>query len=176
VTTFPGSRRRQLIIAFMATLVVATGCTENQRGERRERLQTVELAEMKARVRDFAMQAVTDVHESLPADGDVLPVPCSQSGGDLADDGSYHVMGSWTVPLPPAQQRATFQRLRTDWQARGYEITAYKEVPDSIEGVISARDPKTNFTISFTTTDPPEFVAMLVNSSCAMSPDHKYPG
>jgi hypothetical protein len=63
-------------IAIAAALVIS-GCTERS-GKEREELQTMELAEMKVRVRDFAMEAVSDVHADLPGEGDVVPVPCSQ--------------------------------------------------------------------------------------------------
>ncbi|MDG4788669.1 hypothetical protein O7626_22545 [Micromonospora sp. WMMD1102] len=165
---------RRPMAATMAALVIATiGC--GGEAKRSTGPTHIALPTLRASTGAYAAGSVA-TFATLPDATRLGPVPCDDPGGDLADDGRYQVSGSWQVPLPPGRHRATFRQLREDWQARAIEITEYRELPDGVKVSLAGRDPAAGFSLSLTSTQPPDAVALLVVSSCVISPDGRYPG
>jgi hypothetical protein len=178
VTTHRVWRITTVTVWAIAALIALPGCggANKDPTEGKQMVAVASLTDVQRQVREQANTVLADLGLPPPSTApDIGPAPCSDAGGS-ADDGRFYVAGAWQVPLPSAQQIATLRRVRDTWQAKGYEITDYRELPSGVEVVLAAGNPTNGYSLSLITTSPPIAVAMLVSSPCMKSPDGKYPG
>ncbi|BEL05268.1 hypothetical protein Q0Z83_034590 [Actinoplanes sichuanensis] len=140
--------------ALLAGLLLLTACSG-------EFVESKSEADTTALVQQHADALAGVVGEPLrdPATG---PMPCSGTR-----DG-YAVQGAYNIDVPDGEEpRATLGRVRSDWTAKGYEITDDREI-GAYEGVLAAKT-EDGFSLDIETVSRDAF-AVLLHSPCFARP------
>ncbi|MER7335218.1 MULTISPECIES: hypothetical protein [unclassified Micromonospora] len=130
-------------------------------------MQTKAIAEVTALAEEHAQAVAAAVGGSL-GDWQTNTSPCLGRRGEIAEDGRWTLKGFAGLPVAPADQLTTLQRVRDMWRQRGYEITEDRTFDDGTGGAVSMRDQETAITISLTTSKRRDSIALILASGCYM--------
>ncbi len=150
--------------AALTLAVTMAGCATNP-FSKEEPLQTKPQSEVLQLVETRA-KTITDTAGSPFDRWSIHTMPCDGPGGTISDDGPWSMAGIGSFKVAAADQLATLSRIRDILRQQGYEITGDRTFSDGTRGSLSARDPKTEFTMTLTTTEDLGYVSVIIGSDC----------
>ena len=154
----------RLTIAALTMTGTLAGCTTNPLREE-EPLQTKSRAEVLQLVETRA-KTITDTAGSPLDPWNITTMPCDGPGGTISDDGPWSMAGIGSLKVAAATNSPPSPASRDTLRQQGYEITDDRTFSDGTRGSLSARDPKTEITMTLTTTEDLGYVSVIIGSDC----------
>lgn len=162
-------RRTGLVLAALATLVPAVGCTTPTDPDDKDTpLPTRPVADARRQVQtdaDLILQAAPGATVTLRTES---PTPCTGRNGEFADDDRFYIGGGFHLTVEPAAQLTTIATIQNALTTNGWEITDTGTYADGTRGTLTARNPATGTTTSLNTTMSRKGIAVSTNSPCYM--------
>lgn len=161
--------KRIVLAAGMVGLVIGISGCGLVKDDNVHDVQTMSEAEVTRRVEQYAEQVAALIGGELvnPA---VNSAPCEGGAGEM-DEQIRYVQGAYQIPLAAEKHIETLARLRDEWRAKGWTITEDRTFPSGTQGGLAVTTNEDGYSISLTSTTPPNAFALLIHSTCYRSAD-----